>query len=121
MATQHQFNEPRITFLSFSISPSFLISAALVAALAAAAFCATGDYANAAIIAAMVVGGALLIGFNASLEAVLVAWFVTTPLASFYLRVPLERSIITYDRAVFAVMIVIVLLNWSRVGLVSST
>jgi len=91
-----------------------LISAALLAALSAAVFCAIGNYADAAIIAAMVVGGALLIGFNASFEAVLVAWFVTTPLASFYLRVPLERSIITYDRVVFGVMIVMAILNWRR-------
>jgi len=121
MATHHQFNEPRIPFLSFSSSSSLLISSAVVAALSAAVFCAIGDYTNSAIIAAMVVGGALLIGFNASVEAVLVAWFVTTPLASFYLRVPLERSIITYDRAVFAVMIVMVILEWRRVDAGSST
>src|SRR6185295_10884332 len=114
MATHHQFNEPQIPFLSFSSSTSLLISSALVAALSAAVFCAIGDYTDAAIIAAMVVGGALLIGFNVSVEAVLVAWFVTTPLASFYLRVPVERSIITYDRAVFAVMIGMVILKWRR-------
>src|SRR6185295_4832112 len=121
MASHHQFNEPRITLLSFSISSSLLISSALFAALSAAVFCATGNYADAAIIAAMAVGGALLIGFNASVEAVLVAWFVTTPLASFYLRVPLERSIITYDRVVFGVMIVMAILKWRRADLRSST
>lgn len=121
MASEHQFNEPRIAFTSSRTATSFLISASLVAALSAAVFSATGDYANAAIIAAMVAGAALLISFNISVEAVLVAWFVTTPLASFYLRVPLERSILTYDRAVFAVMIVIVILRWSRADLGSST
>jgi len=121
MATPHQFGEPRIAFTSLSASASLLISAALVAALSASVLCASGEYADAAIVAAMVVGGALLIGFNTSLEAVLVAWFATTPLASFYLRVPLERSIITYDRAIFAVMIVMVTLKWRRADLRSST
>lgn len=121
MASEHQFNEPRIAFTSSRAATSFLISASLVAALSAAGFSATGDYADAAIIAVMVAGAALLISFNVSVEAVLVAWFVTTPLVSFYLRVPLERSILTYDRAVFAVMIVIVILRWSRADLGSST
>ena len=57
MATHHQFNEPRIAFHSVRTSTSLLISAAVVAALSAAVFCATGNYADAAIIAAMVDGG----------------------------------------------------------------
>lgn len=114
MATHNQFNEPRIAFTSVSSSTSFLISSALVTALSAAVFCAMGNYADAAIVAAMLAGGALLISFEVSVEAVLVAWFVTTPLASFYLRVPLERSIITYDRVVFVVMIVMTILTWRR-------
>ena len=121
MATHQQFNEPRIAFTSVSTSTSLLISSALLAALSAAVFCATGNYADAAIIAAIVAGGALLIGFNASLDAVLVGWFVTTPLASFYLRVPLERSIITYDRVVFGLMIVMLILKWRRADSRSST
>ena len=52
----------------------------------------------------------------------LVGWFVTTPLASFYLRVPPERSIITYDRVrSLAVMIVMVILKWRRADSGSST
>jgi hypothetical protein len=121
MATHNQFNEPRIAFTSVSTSTSLLISLAMMAALSAAVFCAMGNYTGAAIAAAMLAGAALLISLEVSVEAVLVAWFVTTPLASFYLRAPLERSLVTYDRVVFVVMIVMAILTWKRTHSESST
>ena len=39
-------------------------------------------------------------------------WFVTTPVASFFLRYPLEKSLITYDRAV--IFIVVAVLLWGH-------
>lgn len=45
-----------------------------------------------------------------SVETILLAWFVTTPVASFFLRYPLDKSIITYDRA--AIVLVIAMLLW---------
>jgi O-antigen ligase len=37
-----------------------------------------------------------------SLETLLFVWFFITPFASFYLRFPTDKSLITFDRAVFA-------------------
>ncbi len=45
-----------------------------------------------------------------SIETILLIWFVTTPVASFFIRYPSEKSIITYDRAVF--FIVVAMLLW---------
>jgi O-antigen ligase len=45
-----------------------------------------------------------------TVESILIAWFITTPVASFFVRYPLEKSIITYDRAV--VGLVIIMLLW---------
>ncbi|MEW6210515.1 MAG: O-antigen ligase family protein [Acidobacteriota bacterium] len=42
-------------------------------------------------------------------ESILVFWFFTSPIASFYLRYPQERSIITYDRAMIALAALIAL------------
>jgi hypothetical protein len=45
-------------------------------------------------------------------ESILVFWFFTSPLASFYLRFPAERSIITYDRMMIALAFSIALFKW---------
>jgi O-antigen ligase/polysaccharide polymerase Wzy-like membrane protein len=45
----------------------------------------------------------------------LLAWFASTPLVSFWFRIPVERSIITYDRAVFALAVMILLLRRTRI------
>jgi hypothetical protein len=121
METQHQFDGPRIAFPHVDNSTSLLISAAIVAALSAAALCATGNYTDAVIIAAMVSGAAALVKFNVPVEAMLVAWFVTTPLASFYLRAPLERSIITCDRVAFGLMLVLLILKRRHTDSANST
>lgn len=42
-----------------------------------------------------------------SLELLLLAWFALSPIASFLIRYPAERSIITFDRAVFAIAVVV--------------
>ena len=48
---------------------------------------------------------------NRAAHGLLLAWFVTSPVASFFARYPLEKSIITYDRAV--IFIVVAMLSWS--------
>ncbi len=47
-----------------------------------------------------------------SVESLLVFWFFTSPVASFYLRYPLERSIITYDRAMITLAAIVALFKW---------
>src|ERR1044072_4462293 len=36
-----------------------------------------------------------------SIEAILIFWFAVTPLASFYIRFPVEQSLLTFDRVIF--------------------
>jgi len=51
----------------------------------------------------------------ALIDVLLLAWFGTTPLLSFWFRVPLERSLITYDRVIFALVLVILVLCRTRI------
>ena len=51
---------------------------------------------------------------EAPIESLLVLWFATTPLVSFYIRFPQDRSVITYDRIVFALVTVLLLVKWRR-------
>ncbi len=46
------------------------------------------------------------------IESILVFWFFTSPVASFYLRYPAERSLITYDRVMIALAAVVALFKW---------
>ena len=87
----------------------------------AGALCAAGDYRNGVVITTLSLGASFLLAAPITIEAVLLAWFVTTPLASFYLRFPLDRSIITYNRAVFGVLVLILLLESSRAPALSAT
>src|SRR5262249_48269761 len=43
---------------------------------------------------------------------VLVAWFATTPVAWFFVRFPLEKSIVTYERLVFALVGLLAVGRW---------
>ncbi|HYL98911.1 MAG TPA: O-antigen ligase family protein [Blastocatellia bacterium] len=44
----------------------------------------------------------------------LLVWFVTTPIASFYVRYPEERSLVTYDRLMVSALVVLLLLTYVR-------
>lgn len=82
--------------------------------------CAAASYREAAAVSAVSLGAAFLMVAPVSIETVLLAWFATTPLASFYLRYPLDRSIITYNRVVFGLLVVTLLLE-SRSALKRTT
>ena len=71
--------------------------------------CATASYREAGAVAAVSLGVAFLLAAPISMEAVILAWFATTPLASFYLRFPTDRSIITFNRVVFGLLLVMLL------------
>lgn len=52
---------------------------------------------------------------NRIIQYLLLAWFVTTPVLSFFARYPLEKSIITYDRAVIGLLVVMLFWKyWAR-------
>jgi len=61
-----------------------------------------------------VIGAAFLLAAHVTFEVVLLTWFALTPLASFYLRYPIDRSIITYSRVVFGLLVVMLLLESHR-------
>lgn len=96
------------------VSRSLTFAAAFVAVVLAAKLCSTGNYREAAVVAAVALGAALLVSLRISVEAVLIAWFATTPLASFYIRFPIERPIVTYNRVVFAAVVGMLLMKWTR-------
>jgi O-antigen ligase len=76
--------------------------------------CAAASYREAAAVGAVSLGAAFLMAAPISIETVLLAWFATTPLASFYLRFPTDRSIITYNRVVFGWLVVMLLVESHR-------
>src|SRR5882672_3936752 len=94
----------------------FTVSFVLLTAGIAAAgmLCATDDYRNAAVVTAVSLGAAFLLAAPVTFEVVLLTWFALTPLASFYLRYPIDRSIITCNRAVFGLLVVMLLLESHR-------
>ncbi len=47
-------------------------------------------------------------------ESILLFWFLTSPVASFYLRFPFEKSLITYDRAMLASAALVALIKWRK-------
>jgi hypothetical protein len=80
----------------------------------AAVPCAVGDYRSAAVVAAVVLVATFLLIVPISNETALLAWFAATPLASFVVRYPTDRSILTFNRAVFGLLVVVLLSRWVR-------
>ncbi|MFP5262439.1 MAG: O-antigen ligase family protein [Blastocatellia bacterium] len=95
--------------------PSFSIAAS-ISVLLAATLCASGRYAEAAAGSAALLCLAFVLSARLPAESILITWFATTPLAYFYIRFPIDKSIITYDRAVFALVAVIILGRSVRSG-----
>jgi O-antigen ligase len=82
-------------------------------------FCANERYSDAVAIAFVTVTLTFAIravqstssaGFNAY-EIALLIWFIVSPIASYYLRLPAERAIITFDRIILAALVVIFVLR----------
>src|SRR5882724_10192158 len=96
--------------LRFTVSFVLLTAGIALAGM----LCATGDYRNVAVVTAVSLGAAFLLAAPVTFEVVLLTWFALTPLASFYLRYPIDRSIITYSRVVFGLLVVVLLLESHR-------
>src|ERR1041385_4468771 len=88
---------------------SFLVVAAGLAC--AAALSAEGNYGDAAVLTVVAVGIAGSLATAATVQTLLLIWFVTTPVASFLIRYPLDRSVITFNRVVFGFLVAIALLE----------
>ena len=104
--------ESPATFLAL---PSLRITASLILATAGVAFaatlCARANYREATLSATAALAAAVLIAAPISVQTVLFTWFATTPLLSFYVRFPTDRSILTYNRLVFALVVVMLLVK----------
>ena len=46
-----------------------------------------------------------------SVEGLLIFWFVASPVASFYLRFPVDKSLVTFNRGVIALAVGLVIAN----------
>jgi hypothetical protein len=90
----------------------FVVATAGVAV--AARLCEAADYRSALLVTSITLGAGFLVYAPVSVQAVLICWFAITPLASFYVRVPTDRSIITFNRVVFASLVFVLLLNWKE-------
>lgn len=107
----HQLEHNSYGAPSRRYSRPLILTTGAVAVLSAGFLSANGRYQDAAVLAATTLGAAILMISNVSVEAVLVTWFVATPLASFFIRVPLDRSILTFNRIVFALLILLLLVD----------
>jgi O-antigen ligase len=96
-------------------SPTVALAAS-VALITAATLCGMGKYHEAAAGAAGALGLGCVIAFGVSVESILIAWFVTSPLASYFIRFPVDQSIITFDRAVIALASVLLVFHTKRVS-----
>src|SRR4030095_2636416 len=111
--------ESPATFLpalpSLRITTSLILMSAGVAF--AATLCADGNYRAAAFLAASAFGAGVLIAGPISVRTIILVWFATTPLASFYVRFPTDRSIVTYNRLVFALVVIMLLVKAGTIAL----
>lgn len=87
----------------------------LTAAVILAGFeSATGSYRAAIAVAVAALAAAFCVYASVSVERLLLAWFALTPVASFFVRYPTDRSILTFDRAMFLLLAVMLLSHWTR-------
>lgn len=109
MSTQ-QF-KPHTAFAKPSIRLVALFLIATAGVIAAARPCQAGDYRSALVVATIALGACFVTYAPVSPHHVLICWFATTPLISYCLRFPVDRSIFTYDRVIFASLVFALILN----------
>jgi len=90
---------------AFLLSPqSYLTLTASASVLIAAGLCAAGRYREAAGAALLVLALGFVAFAGISVSSILVVWFVASPVASFFIRFPYDKSVITFNRLVFALI-----------------
>ncbi|HKP86274.1 MAG TPA: O-antigen ligase family protein [Blastocatellia bacterium] len=103
------------TFFDASSRPraaaSLIAVAAVIAITLVSVLCAAGKYREAAAAGFVTLAVGYILSANVSIESILIFWFATTPLASFYVRFPLDKSIITYNRAVIFLAVAVLVLK----------
>src|SRR6185503_17770816 len=86
-------------------------AAALIAVTIASVLCAEGKYREAVGAGLVTLAVGYILSARVSIESVLIFWFATAPLASFYVRFPLDKSIITYNRAIIVLIVAMLILK----------
>jgi hypothetical protein len=76
--------------------------------------CATENYRSAAVVAMAALAAAFFVYASISVERLLLVWFALTPVAAFFARYPTDRSILTFDRAMFLLFAVMSLSRWTQ-------
>ena len=104
----------RITHHSSLITDYSLFASTLVAVTIASVLCAEGKYREAVGAGLVTLAVGYVLSARVSIESVLIFWFATAPLASFYVRFPLDKSIITYNRAIIVLVVAMLMLKPSR-------
>src|SRR5215471_804831 len=118
MEIQRQLSNPAYpsSRLRIAVSIASLVAGVVVGAI----LCSGEDYRDAAVMTALSLGVAIVFSGPVTIDRLLLTWFATTPLASFYLRYPLDRSIVTYDRLVFFLITLLILLATRSIFVVRS-
>ena len=82
-------------------------SAAFAAAISAAALCGAGDYRAGLSCGIAAFGVAATLIVRPPIETVLLTWFLTSPLLSFFIHLPSDDPIITFDRVSLGVVVML--------------
>ena len=104
----------RIAHHSSLITDYSLFASTLVAVTIASVLCAEGKYREAVGAGLVTLAVGYVLSARVSIESVLIFWFASAPLASFYVRFPLDKSIITYNRAIIVLIVAMLVLKPSR-------
>ena len=95
--------------LSSRAAEYLMYAAALTGVLVAAVLCSYGSYTRAASVIAVALAAGALVSSRVSLDWLVLIWFAATPAASYFLRFPAEKTIMSFDRAVFAVALLLLI------------
>lgn len=81
-----------------------IYATAIVSSIGVGLLFGSGRAAEAVALALFALGLIAWIGFKPRPGALLVFWFATAPMGAYLLRLPFEKSLLTFDRAVFALV-----------------
>ena len=90
-----------------SRAPYLLTGAAFAGAVAAAALCGAGDYRAGLSCGVAVFGVAATLIVRPPIEAVLLTWLLTSPLLSFFIHLPSDDPVVTYDRVSLGLVVIL--------------
>ena len=97
-----------------SRAPYLLTGAAFAAAVASAALCGAGDYRAGLSCGIAAYGVAATLIVRPPIEAVLLTWFLTSPLLSFVIHLPSDDPVVTFDRV--SLLLVAILMATQRIA-----